>query len=245
MCSASLENTVYCQIQQSAKPYSTTLANCGNQMCTADQKLNPQSCDCAYPYEGTFYFRAPFFRDLSNASLFHSLEMSLWVKLDLSPGSVSLQNPFFNMDDYLQVQLGLFPSNSKYFNRSAVQRIGFSLTNQTYKPPKEFGPYYFIASPYVFGGKVVYNLSLITIDQLRSIMLGLFEYIIFSDEHGGAHISRGLIAGIATGCVFLVIALAGLGAYAFRQKRRAEQAISLSKPFGTFFSFCHFLVDFH
>ncbi|KAL8517875.1 hypothetical protein ACS0TY_009257 [Phlomoides rotata] len=207
VCSASLENTVYCQIQQSAKPYSTTLANCGSQICTADQKLNPQSCDCAYPYEGTFYFRAPFFRDLSNASLFHSLEMSLWVKLDLSPGSVSVQNPFFNMDDYLQVQLGLFPSNAKYFNRSAVQRIGFSLTNQTYKPPKEFGPYYFIASPYVFG-----------------------------DEHEGAHISRGLTAGIAAGCVFLVLALAGLGAYAFRQKRRAEQAISLSKPFASWAS---------
>lgn len=78
--------------------------------------------------------------------------MSLWVKLGLTPGSVSLQNAFFNVDDYLQVQLGLFPSGAKYFNRSDVQRIGFSLTNQTYKPPKEFGPYYFIAAPYLFGG---------------------------------------------------------------------------------------------
>lgn len=75
------------------------------------------------------------------------------MKLSLSPGSVSLQNPFFNVDDYLQVQLELFPSSdSKYFNRSEVERIGFSLSNQTYKPPKEFGPYYFIASPYIFGG---------------------------------------------------------------------------------------------
>ncbi|KAK6144928.1 hypothetical protein DH2020_021748 [Rehmannia glutinosa] len=204
VCSATLENTVYCQIQQSAKPYSTSLANCGSQICTNDQKLNPQSCDCAYPYEGTLYFRAPSFRDLSNASLFHSLEMSLWVKLDLSPGSISLQNPFFNVDDYLQVQLGLFPSNAKYFNRSEVQRIGFSLSNQTYKPPREFGPYYFIASPYVFG-----------------------------DEQGRAHISMGVVAGITTGCAFLVLVLAMLGAYAIRQKRRAEQAISLSKPFAS------------
>ncbi|KAL0452236.1 UNVERIFIED_CONTAM: putative leucine-rich repeat receptor-like protein kinase [Sesamum latifolium] len=204
VCSASLENTVYCQIQQSGKPYSTSLANCGSQICTSDQKLNPQSCDCAYPYEGTLYFRAPSFRDLSNASLFHSLEMSLWVKLGLSPGSVSLQNPFFNADDYLQVQLGLFPSNSRYFNRSEVQRIGFSLSNQTYKPPREFGPYYFIASPYVFG-----------------------------DENKKAHISKGVIAGIITGCAFLVIVLAGLLTYAIRQKKRAEQAISLSKAFGS------------
>ncbi|XP_057784472.1 leucine-rich repeat receptor protein kinase HPCA1 [Salvia miltiorrhiza] len=207
VCTASLENTVYCQIQQSAKPYSTSLANCGSQICTSDQKLNPQSCDCAYPYEGTLYFRAPFFRDLSNASLFHTLEMSLWVKLGLNPGSVSLQNAFFNVDDYLQVQLGLFPSDAKYFNRSQVQRIGFSLTNQTYKPPKEFGPYYFIAAPYVFG-----------------------------DEHEGSHISRGMVAGVATGCSFLVLILAGLGVYALRQKHRAEQAISLSKPFASWAS---------
>ncbi|KAI3470385.1 hypothetical protein Pfo_027048 [Paulownia fortunei] len=204
VCSASMENTVYCQIQQSAKPYSTSLANCGSQICTSDQKLNPQSCDCAYPYEGTLYFRAPSFRDLSNASLFHSLEMSLWVKLGLSPGSISLQNPFFNVDDYLQVQLGLFPSDAKYFNRSEVQRIGFSLSNQTYKPPAEFGPYYFIALPYIFG-----------------------------DDQGTAHISKGMIAGITTGCAFLVLVLAGLGTYALRQKRRAEQAISLSKPFAS------------
>ncbi|KAL9165527.1 hypothetical protein ABFS82_06G176100 [Erythranthe guttata] len=204
VCSASLENTVYCQIQQSAKPYSTSFANCGGQICTADQKLDPQSCGCAYPYEGTLYFRAPSFRDLSNASLFHSLEMSLWVKLGLSPGSVSLQNPFFNVDDYLQLQLGLFPSNQKFFNRSDVQRIGFSLSNQTYKPPKEFGPYYFIASPYVFGG-----------------------------ENGGGQISRGVIAGITSGCALVVVVLAGLGAYAIRQKRRAEEAISLSKPFAS------------
>ncbi|KAL3838501.1 hypothetical protein ACJIZ3_023092 [Penstemon smallii] len=204
VCSTSLDNTVYCQIQQSAKPYSTSLANCGSQSCTSDKKLNPQSCECSYPYEGTLYFRAPSFRDLSNASLFHSLELSLWLKLNLSPGSVSLQNPFFNVDDYLQVQLGLFPYGSKYFNRSEVRRIGFSMSNQTYKPPKEFGPYYFIASPYVFG-----------------------------DGNERTHVSTGVVVGITFGCVFLVVALAGIGIYALRQKKRAEQAISLSKPFAS------------
>ncbi|XP_073142230.1 leucine-rich repeat receptor protein kinase HPCA1 isoform X2 [Henckelia pumila] len=204
VCSASLENTVYCQIQQSARPYTTSLANCGSQLCEADKKLNPQSCECAYPYEGTLYFRAPLFRELSNASLFHSLEMSLWLKLGLSPGSVSVQNPFFNVDDYLQVQLGLFPSNSKYFNRSEVQRLGFALSNQTFKPSAEFGPYFFIASPYIFG-----------------------------DDHRRPHFSLTTIAGISTAGAFLVLLLAGLGIYALRQKRRAEQAISVSKPFAS------------
>lgn len=154
VCSASLQNTVYCQIQQLAKPYSTNLTNCGSKTCTSDQKLNPRNCECAYPYEGTLNFRAPSFSDLSNDSLFHSLETSLWTNLGLSPGSVSLQDPSFNENDYLQMQLELFPSNAKYFNRSEVQRIGFSLSRQTYKPPPGFGPYYFIASPYDFGGKI-------------------------------------------------------------------------------------------
>ncbi|XP_031094482.1 probable leucine-rich repeat receptor-like protein kinase At5g49770 [Ipomoea triloba] len=205
VCTSALANTDYCHLQQQAtKPYSTSLANCGSKSCPSDKKLSPQSCDCAYPYEGTFYFRGPSFRELSSVELFHSLEMSLWVKLGLTPGSVSLQNPFFNIDDYLQVQLELFPSTGMYFNRSEVQRIGFSLSNQTYKPPPEFGPYYFIASPYTFPA-----------------------------EHVRTSISSRVIIGIAVGCSFLVLLLVGLGIYAVQQKKRAERAIGMSRPFGS------------
>ncbi|XP_004249557.1 leucine-rich repeat receptor protein kinase HPCA1 [Solanum lycopersicum] len=205
VCDTALGNTNYCQLQQqSAKPYSTSLANCGRKSCPADQKVSPQSCDCAYPYEGTFYFRGPSFRELSNDNTFHSLEMSLWVKLDLTPGSVSLQNPFFNIDDYLQVQLELFPPTGKYFNRSEVERIGFSLSNQTYKPPHEFGPYYFIASPYTFQA-----------------------------ERGETSISSRQVIGIATGCTILVLLLVALAIYAIQQKKLAERAIGLSRPFAS------------
>ncbi|XP_068669079.1 leucine-rich repeat receptor protein kinase HPCA1-like [Aristolochia californica] len=195
----------YCQLeQQSDKSYSTSLASCGGKSCPADQKLSPQSCYCAYPYEGTLYFRAPFFRDLSNSTLFHELEMRLWKELDLTPGSVSLQNPFFNMDDYLQIQLELFPFNTKYFNRSEIQIMGFQLSNQIFKPPPEFGPYYFIASPYTFAA-----------------------------GSGGKSISIGVIIAIAVGCAFLFVVLVGVAIYAYRQKKRAERAIELSKPFAS------------
>ncbi|XP_027345046.1 probable leucine-rich repeat receptor-like protein kinase At5g49770 [Abrus precatorius] len=204
VCSTALSNTNYCQLQQQPKqPYSTSLANCGGKSCTPDQKLSPQSCDCAYPYEGMLYFRGPSFRELSNVNTFHSLEMSLWVKLGLTPGSVSLQNPFFNSDDYLQVQLALFPPTGQYFNRTEIQRIGFELSNQTYKPPKEFGPYYFIAFPYPFPG-----------------------------SHK-ASLSKGVVIGIAIGCTFLVMSLIGLAMYAILQKKRAERAIGLSRPFAS------------
>lgn len=205
VCSSGISGTSYCQLQQqTTKPYSTSLANCGSKSCSADRKLNPQSCECQYPYEGTLYFRGPSFRELSDVNVFHELEMSLWVKLGLTPGSVSLQNPFFNIDDYLQVQLALFPSTGVYFNRSEIQRIGFDLSNQTYKPPEKFGPYYFIAAPYPFEVK-----------------------------NGGSSISPGVVVGISVGCAFLVLGLIGVGIYAIRQKKRAEKAIGLSRPFAS------------
>jgi hypothetical protein len=136
----------YCQIPQTTS-YSTNV-NCGNARCPQDQKLSPRSCQCAYPFEGTLYFRAPAFRDLSDANTFHSLENSLWSELGLNPGSVHLENPFFNTDHYLQIQLALFPSTGTYFNSSEIHRIGFALSNQTYKPPQKFGPYYF--TPHTF-----------------------------------------------------------------------------------------------
>ncbi|TYI93219.1 hypothetical protein E1A91_D02G122700v1 [Gossypium mustelinum] len=204
VCTTAISNTNFCQIQQqNTKPYSTSLANCGSKSCPVDQKLSPQSCECAYPFEGTLYFRGPMFRELSNVNMFHSLEMSLWVKLGLTPGSVFLQNPFFNVDDYLQIQLALFPSSGEYFNRSEVLRIGFDLSNQTYKPPPEFGPYYFIASPYPFPA-----------------------------SHGTS-VSKGVIISVATGSAILVLGLVGVGIYAIRQKKRAEKAIGLGNPFAS------------
>ncbi|KAK1271094.1 putative leucine-rich repeat receptor-like protein kinase [Acorus gramineus] len=200
ICSSTDTNTNYCRPQQTLKVYSTSHARCGSQSCPADQSLSPQ-CICAYPYEGILVFRAPFFRDLSNSTTFQSLETNLWKNLTIPPGSVSLQNIFFTSDNYLQVQLQLFPSTGLYFNRSEIQRLGFELSNQSFKPPPIFGPYYFIASRYPF-----------PVDSKKSI-------------------SAGLIAGVAVGCAVLILGLVGVGIYAFRQKKRAERAMKLSKPF--------------
>ncbi|KAI5429380.1 hypothetical protein KIW84_034114 [Lathyrus oleraceus] len=49
-----LSNTDDCSLQQQPKQsYSTSLANCGGRSCPPDQNLSPQSCECAYPYQGT------------------------------------------------------------------------------------------------------------------------------------------------------------------------------------------------
>jgi len=99
------------------------------------------------------YFRAPFFKE-TNANLFQQLEKSLWTNLDLAPNSVFIDDPFFNTDDYLQVPVAFFPAEGKYFNRSEIARMGFDLSNQTFKPPRVFGPYYFSALPYAFQGNL-------------------------------------------------------------------------------------------
>ncbi|CAN6306764.1 unnamed protein product [Urochloa humidicola] len=202
-----LPNTAYCNVTQRplSAPYSTSLVKCFSGTCPAGQSLSPQSCACAYPYQGLMYFRAPFFHDVTNGTAFQALESMLWTKLALTPGSVSLQDPFFNADSYMVVQVKLFPSGaSAYFNRSEVMRIGFDLSNQTFKPPKEFGPYYFIASPYPF------------------------------PESGSPSKSKGVIIGIAVGCGVLLVALAAAAAYAFVQRRRAQKAKEeLGGPFAS------------
>ncbi|KAM0991809.1 hypothetical protein ACFX2I_010125 [Malus domestica] len=203
VCTNGSSSNAFCQLPQpNTKPY-TTSTNCPSATCPGGQQQSPQSCQCGYPFEGTLYFRAPSFRDLTNVNLFHSLEMSIWVKLGLTPGSVSLENPFFDINDYLQIHLALFPSSGTHFNRSEVIRIGFDLSNQTYKPPKEFGPYIFIPAQYNFP------------DARKSSM------------------STGVIIGISAGCLVLVLGLVVLGIYAIRQKKRAERAIGLSRPFAS------------
>ncbi|XP_064954819.1 leucine-rich repeat receptor protein kinase HPCA1-like [Musa acuminata AAA Group] len=201
-----LSKTIFCSLRQepAIPSYSTSLAECAANLCPPDQSLNPQNCKCVYPYEGVMFFRAPLFRDVTNSTLFQSLESSLWKKLDLPPGSVFLQNPFFNNDSYLQVQVQIFPSSGMYFNRSEILQIGFKLSNQIYKPPEIFGPYYFKAFQYPFPG-----------------------------VEGKSPIAIGLIIGIAAGCALLVIGLLLITIYALRQRKQAQRAIKLSKPFAS------------
>lgn len=129
--------------------YITSLSKCSSPAaCSNDQSLNPANCGCAFPYTGKMIFRAPFFTDLTNSATFQQLETTLTTNLSLRDGSVFLSDVKFNSDNYLQVQVKLFPSSGVSFNVSDLIRIGSELSNQIYKPPTNFGPYYFIADPY-------------------------------------------------------------------------------------------------
>ncbi|KAI4302608.1 hypothetical protein MLD38_038332 [Melastoma candidum] len=106
-------------------------------------------------------------------------------------------------NSYLLIQVFLFPSPGIYFTTSEVLSIGYELSNQKFNPPEQFGPYTF------------------------------FQYLYVIPGNGGSGVSRGVVAGIATGCAVLVIGLVLLAFYAFRQKKRAERAIELTRPFGS------------
>ncbi|XP_071726031.1 leucine-rich repeat receptor protein kinase HPCA1-like [Rutidosis leptorrhynchoides] len=211
ICTESGPTASYCHPPtESNSSYSTPPNNCIPSMtCISGQVLSP-NCKCSYPYSGTLSFRAPSFSDLGNSTIYTSLQSSMMVSFEsnqLPVDSVSLSQPTKNSNDYLVVTLNVFPSGDERFNRSGILRIGFVLSNQTYKPPHPFGPYFFLGNNYDF----------------------------FSDASKGKHksVSVGLIVGVSMGACVLVILLVIAGLYAFRQKGKAERAIKKNSPFAS------------
>ncbi|KAJ8768043.1 hypothetical protein K2173_020983 [Erythroxylum novogranatense] len=184
--------------------YVTEQNNCDPAQCTSDQIPNP-NCKCAYPYTGVLEFRAPSFSDLGNRAIYSDLQRSLmdsFNKVPLPVDSVSLSNPRKDCSEYLDINLQIFPSLQDSFNRSVISRIGFVLSNQTFKPPENFGPFCFHAYPYV----------------------------LFVEANGGS--SPGIIIGAGVGGTVLLVLLILAGLYAYRQKKRAEKANHEINPFG-------------
>ncbi|PWA55557.1 leucine-rich repeat protein kinase family protein [Artemisia annua] len=211
ICLESEATLPYCNHPtESNSSYTTPPNNCmPPTTCGPDQTSSP-NCKCSYPYTGILSFRAPSFSDLGNSSIYTSLQSSMMVSFEsnqLPVDSISLSNPNKNSDNYLLVSLEIFPSGVERFNRSGISRIGFVLSNQTYKPPHSFGPYFFIGNNYDF----------------------------FSDAQKGKHksVSIGLIIGVSAGGCFLVLLLVVAGLYAFRQKGRAERATKKNSPFAS------------
>lgn len=161
MCDEGGTETYCTTTRRPSTSYSTPTENCVPSSCTLAQISSPK-CKCAYPYAGDLVFRAPLFSSFGNTSLYELLHQKLmlaFVTGGLPVDSVSLSNPTKNIDDYLILNLQVFPSDQEYFNRTGISRIGFALSNQTFKPPHEFGPFYFSANSYeYFSGKLVNNI---------------------------------------------------------------------------------------
>jgi hypothetical protein len=188
------------------RPYTTQPSNCVPTTCPSNQVSSP-NCQCAYPYIGTFEFRAPRFSSLRNDSIYESLEESIMESFRLNQlpvDSVSLSNPMTNLIGFVLLTLEVFPFGQEYFNRTGVSRMGFVLSNQTFKPPDDFGPFIFSSESYRYFSGV---------------------------PPGGSSSNTGIIIGAAAGGSALVLLLLLAGLYAYRQKKRAEKADQQNNPF--------------
>ncbi|KAL5225940.1 hypothetical protein ABZP36_012579 [Zizania latifolia] len=156
-CDLGNSNDVHCtaagESNPALPPYKTA-SNCTAlpPACLPSQMLSP-SCICSVPYKGTLFFRSPGFSDLRNASYFLQLEQTMEAKfLDLSlpVDSIAIHDPLVDTNNNLQMSLEVFPSGKAQFVEQDISAIGFILSNQTYKPPAIFGPYYFLGQSYSF-----------------------------------------------------------------------------------------------
>ncbi|GLJ34399.1 hypothetical protein SUGI_0691570 [Cryptomeria japonica] len=199
---SSLSISKSCQNMVEVKSYQTVTAQCGAKNCSGGLKHNPKRCKCQQPYEGQMVFRAPSFSDLTDTQRFKGLENDLITKLSVD--TIYLCCLYFDSTQYLIVPVQFFPADSKFFTRSEVTQIGFKLSSHSYHAPEEFGPFFFMATPYSIGS-----------------------------EESSKGISSAVIAGIAVGAVVLALAVIVVGFYALRQRKRAEKAIEIHKPFAS------------
>ncbi|GAB4848581.1 hypothetical protein Ancab_003286 [Ancistrocladus abbreviatus] len=191
--------------QQSNASYSTKPKNCTPANCTGGQISSP-NCKCAYPYTGTLIFRAFYFSVFGSSFYFLSLESSLTQTLQsfsVPVDSVSLSNAAKDVYGYFNILLEIFPVGRDTFNETVISTLGFLLSNQTYKPPRQFGPYVFIANNYDHAG-------------FRAA---------FAGESKSYLVGITILAGI----VLILLLLSGF--YAYYQKGRADKATQLSHPF--------------
>ncbi|GER38925.1 leucine-rich repeat protein kinase family protein, partial [Striga asiatica] len=179
ICNEGGETQNFCQIpRQQNTSYSTLPENCTPVLCSSD-KISSPTCQCMHPYNGMLFFRAPAFSDYGNTSRFISLQqklMSTFQSNGLPVDSVSLSSPMRDLDNYLVLNLQVFPSGLDYFNRTGISRVGFILSNQTFKPPPEFGPFFFLASSYqYFAAAWDPNTNSVGVPQLKGAKCFLFE----------------------------------------------------------------------
>jgi hypothetical protein len=74
--------------------------------------------------------------------------MQCFQNFSLPVDSVSLNNPTKDSTKNLELSLDVFPSGQDRFNRTGISIIGSLLSGQIFKPPSDFGPYYFLADLY-------------------------------------------------------------------------------------------------
>lgn len=247
ICRESDVTDKFCSPQTNITTYSTPWNYCPPPSCGLGQVSSP-NCQCACPYIGSIFFKVPSFSSLENSTIYISLHDSLMTffhEAGLPVNSLSLQNPRRNMDDYLVIDLKLFPSGEPSFNRTGILGLAFAFSNQTFQPPTEFNIYYFIPEPYsnfLKGNVFLYDAILIKLILLLKcfstcISISL-PFCIDNESTKHKSSKAGVITGSVVGGCMLVVLFVLAGMHFFRQKERAERPPQHSQPFGKYGHFC-------
>ncbi|PWA50771.1 proton-dependent oligopeptide transporter family [Artemisia annua] len=124
--------------------------------------------------------------------------------------SVALRDPTKNLDDYLVITLQVFPSGDDRFNRTGILGLGFSLSNQTFKPPADFGTYFFIGENYDFLTALIWA-DLLAAFAMYVMMTYLTNVWSLSTTHaaGIINIWNGITPALAIVFAFLVDSFIG------------------------------------
>ncbi|KAK6945670.1 Leucine-rich repeat-containing N-terminal, plant-type [Dillenia turbinata] len=209
VCTTTGGSESYCTAAAINASYSTPPNNCTPRVCSSN-KISSPNCTCAYPYTGVLIFRACSFSDLGYSSYYVSLQDSMMKTFKsnyLPVDSISFSNPWKDSNDYLELNLEIFPSGQDSFNHTGVSWIGFVLGSQEFIVPDVFGPFFFQATSYSY----------------------------FADASTGSKKSSntGIVIGASVGGSALVLLVICVGVYALHQRRRAERVNEQSNPFAS------------
>ncbi|KAI7728233.1 hypothetical protein M8C21_012278, partial [Ambrosia artemisiifolia] len=204
LCMESGVTDKYCSLPTTTNTsYSTPPNNCVPPSCSSGLVSSP-NCRCAFPYMGSFFFKAPSFSSLGNSTIYISLQnqlMEFFRKANFPVDSVALNNPSRNLDDYLVINLEVFPSPGPSFNRTGIVGLGFALSNQTFKPTRDFNTYVFMSANY---------------DNFLPEISG-------TESNKSKSSNTGIIIGSAVGGCVVVVLLVVIGMYAFSRRKQPQR----------------------
>ncbi|OEL37882.1 putative leucine-rich repeat receptor-like protein kinase, partial [Dichanthelium oligosanthes] len=107
---------------------------------------------------GTLLFRSPSFSDLTNSTNYVKMEQTMrdkFIEFGAPVDSISIHDQSFDVNNNLRMSLDVFPSGKTQFVQQDISNIAFVLSNQTYKPPPQFGPFVFLGQQYSFANDVL------------------------------------------------------------------------------------------
>lgn len=200
----SLYSEKVCSSDNSSVSTSYRTNNSCTNTCPSGFQVNPAQCTCAIPYQGILIYRAPMFTTLGKARI-DQLVATVAHNLSVDEKQVVISSADFNAQNQLFVVIAIFPSGTEIrWSRDDVIRMSNIMSTDVVVPPG-FGPAIF--------------------QQYSS------DYTIVSTK--GSGLSLGAKIGIGVGAGGLLLVVFGVICFACLQKRRADKAVELSKPFAS------------